>query len=44
MRIGIDLGGTKIEAVLMDERGQILQTLRVATPASHYTKTLQAIA
>ena len=44
MRIGIDLGGTKIEAVLMDERGQILQTLRVTTPASHYTKTLQAIA
>ena len=44
MRIGIDLGGTKIEAVLMDDRRALLQALRVATPASHYTKTLQAIA
>jgi fructokinase len=34
MRVGIDLGGTKTEAVLMDNRGEILERNRRATPAS----------
>lgn len=43
MRIGIDLGGTKIEAALMDHQGQILERYRVATPQQDYPATLQAI-
>ncbi len=31
MRIGIDLGGTKIEAVAMDDRGDVVARERVAT-------------
>ncbi len=43
MRIGIDLGGTKIEGVLMDERGLILRRLRCSTPRGDYDKTVRAI-
>ena len=43
MRIGIDLGGTKIEAVLMDHQGRILERNRVATPQQDYSGTLHAI-
>lgn len=43
MRIGIDLGGTKIAAVVLDERGGELHRGRVATPHS-YEGTLAAIA
>ena len=32
-RIGIDLGGTKIEGVVMDDNGEILHRLRVPTPS-----------
>ncbi|MFT5063313.1 MAG: fructokinase, partial [Gammaproteobacteria bacterium] len=32
MRIGIDLGGTKIEGVVMDEHSKILARYRVSTP------------
>jgi fructokinase len=31
-RVGIDLGGTKIEALLLDPTGQICQRRRIATP------------
>jgi len=34
MRIGIDLGGTKTEAVLMDAKGEILERVRTATPVN----------
>ena len=44
MRIGIDLGGTKIEAVALDEAGSVLFRKRVATPAGDYEGTLAAIA
>lgn len=44
MRIGIDLGGTKIEAVALDEAGTVLFRKRVATPAGDYEGTLAAIA
>ncbi len=44
MRIGIDLGGTKIEGVVMGPRSQILQRERVGTPRGDYAGTLVAIA
>lgn len=43
MRIGIDLGGTKIEGVVMDADSQIVKRLRVATPQNNYQATLSAI-
>lgn len=44
MRIGIDLGGTKIEGIALDSRGRELARKRVATPAGNYRETLAAIA
>ena len=44
MRIGIDLGGTKIEAVLLDERGRVRLRRRTATPRGDYAATLAAVA
>lgn len=43
MRIGVDLGGTKIEAVALDAHGAMLARQRVATPAGDYVATVQAI-
>ncbi|MEM7671189.1 MAG: ROK family protein [Pseudomonadota bacterium] len=43
-RLGVDLGGTKIEAVLIGDEGQILGRERVATPKGNYDATLSAIA
>ena len=42
-RIGIDLGGTKIEAIVMDGQGQISQTERMPTPKDSYDETLETI-
>lgn len=44
MRIGIDLGGTKIEAIALDDAGSTLRRRRVATPAANYRATIDAIA
>jgi predicted NBD/HSP70 family sugar kinase len=44
MRIGIDLGGTKIEAIALDENGATLLRRRVPTPTGDYVGTLNAIA
>lgn len=44
MRIGIDLGGTKIEIVALDDDGTALARRRIATPAGDYEATLDAIA
>ncbi|HJT87368.1 MAG TPA: ROK family protein [Bryobacteraceae bacterium] len=44
MRIGIDLGGTKIEALALGDDGRELHRIRVATPRHDYTETLNAIA
>lgn len=41
-RIGIDLGGTKIEGVLMTETGEIQESLRVNTP-SDYIQTISSL-
>ncbi len=45
MRIGIDLGGTKIEALALDaDDGQPLLRRRIATPAGDYHATIRAVA
>ncbi len=44
MRIGIDLGGTKIEAVGLDDDGAVLARHRVATPRDDYGATVAAVA
>jgi fructokinase len=44
MRIGIDVGGTKIEGIALGEKGAEIQRLRVATPRDDYAKTIEAIA
>lgn len=44
MRIGIDLGGTKIEGVVLAANGVELLRQRVSTPAGDYVATLDAIA
>jgi len=43
MRIGLDLGGTKIEGVALDEEGTELARRRVATPRQDYDATLRAM-
>ena len=43
MRIGIDLGGTKIEALALDETGLELARLRVDTPKNDYPRTIAAM-
>ncbi|MEM7349365.1 MAG: ROK family protein [Acidobacteriota bacterium] len=44
MRIGIDLGGTKIEAIALGDEGEELLRRRVATPAGDYLGTVAAVA
>jgi len=43
MRIGIDLGGTKIEGIALDGSRELAR-LRVATPRGDYEATLDAVA
>jgi fructokinase len=44
VKIGIDLGGTKIEIIALDDGGATLVRRRVATPRQDYDATLRAIA
>lgn len=44
MRIGIDVGGTKIEGVILDDAGGELHRARVATPHTGYSQVVEAIA
>lgn len=44
LRIGVDLGGTKIEGIVMDGGSRILERLRLATPANDYDGQVAAIA
>ena len=44
MRMGIDLGGTKIAAVVLDDRGAIVWEGRTATPRDQYDATLDVVA
>jgi fructokinase len=44
VRIGVDLGGTKIEAIALSDEGDVLLRVRTLTPRDDYAATLQAIA
>jgi len=44
MRIGIDLGGTKIEGVALGRDHRVIARRRVPTPRNDYEATLAAIA
>jgi fructokinase len=44
MRVGVDLGGTKIEAIALDEAGGVLARRRVPAPRHDYGATLRSIA
>ena len=44
MRIGIDLGGTKIEAAALDREGRVRWRDRVATPRGDYPATIETVA
>ncbi len=44
MRIGVDLGGTKIEAIALGPDGEIRVRERVATPKGDYAATIAAVA
>lgn len=43
IRVGVDLGGTKIEAIALDDHGQCLARQRTASPRGNYDGTLTAI-
>lgn len=42
-RIGIDLGGTKIEGILLSAAGSPIRRMRLPTPAGDYAATLTAV-
>ncbi len=42
-RLGIDLGGTKIELIALDEHGDVLHRRRVPTPAGDYDQTIRTL-
>ncbi|HZR34794.1 MAG TPA: ROK family protein [Nevskia sp.] len=44
LRVGIDLGGTKIEGVVLRGAAEVLHRRRVATPAMQYEATLDTVA
>src|SRR5260221_5732201 len=44
MRIGVDLGGTKIEGIAIADDGAAVVRRRVPTPRGDYRETLTAIA
>ena len=41
MRIGVDVGGTKIEAIALDAKGTELLRIRTATPKGEYEGRLR---
>lgn len=43
MKLGIDLGGTKIEGLVLDSKGQECWRKRINTPQGDYRQTLEAI-
>lgn len=43
MRIGVDLGGTKIEGILLADNGEVAEKIRVDTPGHHYRDTVDAL-
>lgn len=43
LALGIDLGGTKIEIIALDERGEVLLRRRRSSPRGSYDATLEAL-
>ncbi|MEK9724131.1 MAG: ROK family protein [Rhodospirillaceae bacterium] len=43
MRIGVDMGGTKIEGIVLDTRGREVARHRVPTPAGDYDGTVATV-
>jgi len=43
IRIGVDLGGTKIEAIALDRDGLVLSRRRIASPSHDYAQTIDAV-
>ena len=43
MRIGIDLGGTKVEGIRLNDNGQIDKKIRVNTPTNNYDKVIATV-
>lgn len=43
MRIGVDLGGTKIEGILLSPSGEVTEKIRVDTPTTKYVETVDAL-
>ena len=44
MRIGVDLGGSKIEAIALDQTGAIKARRRIPTPREDYDATVRTVA
>jgi fructokinase len=44
MRLGIDLGGTKIAAIVLDEDGRVVWQRRTPAPRDDYRATIEALA
>ena len=44
LRLGIDLGGSKIAAIVMNQQGEVVAKRRIPSPQSNYQKTIQTIA
>jgi predicted NBD/HSP70 family sugar kinase len=44
VRIGVDLGGTKIEIITLDDNGATVLRRRVQTPVGDYAGTVRTIA
>ena len=42
-KLGVDLGGTKTEAILLDEHFTVLEQKRIKTPQTDYTEIIQSI-
>lgn len=42
-KIGIDLGGTKIEGILLDEKLNVLERKRVPTPQNNYQEIINSL-
>lgn len=43
MRIGIDLGGSKIEGIVLGDQGEVFTRKRLATPTDNYPQLLNAV-
>ena len=43
MRIGIDLGGTKIEGIILDQEAQVTEKIRLQTPTDSYQNLIESL-